>query len=582
MPTNRSPLRLFELFRAAGVARSSRPEPAAMSLEALEPRVLLSGSLELPEGVEVRPWRDGQVVAVEDSWIATFDRTVDKQTLTAAFSTVIGELGIAIDGYMLRGSRFVEFVTPDPLNERAIDYVRSRVGNLINIEPNVAYAPQRVANDPLNDLAWWIDNEGQPIPGQPAGVPGADISLEEAWEVTTGSSGVVIAVIDTGVEWYHEDLADNIWQNAGEIPGNGIDDDGNGYVDDVRGWDFGTATFGPGGTGAFGGDNDPDDNAQGGGHGTAVAGTIGAVGNNGIGIAGVNWDVSILPIKIANQQGALVGGAIVAAHNYLTDLILRGVNIVASNNSYGAFAPGFYGDEFEEFDFEREAIEDFIAAGATFVASAGNDSNDNDDAFTSYPAAYDLPGIISVAATNNRDELASFSNYGATTVDVAAPGEAILTTAVNNSYTFIDGTSFSGPDRGGHRRADEDGPPRPDPRTGDQRPDRLVGPHRGVAGPGGRRRPGERRPRVAVHHDRRSACAADHARPDRRRPPVAAAGFLQRAGAGPAGGHPQPDLAGACRGRRVVLRRQRGDHRADQRGAGRHRHGADHHPPAGS
>lgn len=447
MPTSLDPSarmsRLTELFRRAGAAWASR-EPSSTLLEPLEPRVLLSAVVELPEGVEVRPWRGGEVAAIEGSWIATFDRSVTKDRLTAEFSKLVYELGISLDGYMHRGNRFIEFVTSDPLHEGAIDWVKDRVGNLVNIEPNVAYAPKRVANDPLNDLAWWVDNVGQPIPGQPQGTAGADISLEEAWEITTGSSGVVIAVMDTGVEWYHEDLADNIWQNPGEIAGNGIDDDGNGYVDDIRGWDFGTATFGPGGTGQFGGDNDPDDTAIGGGHGTAVAGTIGAVGNNGIGISGVNWDVSILPIKIANEQGALVGGAIIAGHQYLTDLILRGVNIVASNNSYGAFSPGFF-EEFEEFDFEREAIEDFIAAGATFVASAGNDSNDNDDVFTTFPAAYNLPGIISVAATNNRDELAAFSNFGATTVDVAAPGEAILTTSTNGTYTFIDGTSFSGP-----------------------------------------------------------------------------------------------------------------------------------------
>ena len=439
-PTSR---RLFELFRRAGSAPSSAHQTPT-AFEALEPRVLLSATLELPTGVEMRDWNGGQVAAIEDSWIATFDRSVSKETLTAEFSKVIGELGIELDGYIARGQRFIEFLTPDPLNERAIDFAKDRIGNLINIEPNVAYKPNRVANDEQNGEAWWIDNVGQPIPGQPQGTPGADISLEEAWEITTGSSGVVIAVIDTGVEWYHEDLADNIWSNAGEIPGNGVDDDGNGFVDDIRGWDFGTATFEPGGTGQFGGDNNPDDTAIGGGHGTAVAGTIGAVGNNGIGIAGVNWDVSILPMKIANEEGALVGGAIIAAHNYLTDLILRGVNIVASNNSYGAFAPGFF-EEFEEFDFEREAIEDFIAAGATFVASAGNERNDNDDVFTSFPAAYNLPGLVSVAATNNRDELAGFSSFGETTVDVAAPGVAILTTNTNNSYTFIDGTSFSGP-----------------------------------------------------------------------------------------------------------------------------------------
>ena len=435
--------RLTDLFRLAGAAAPARMDTSTR-VEPLEPRVLLSSAIELPAGVEMRPWGGGEVAAIEDSWIATFDRSVNKETLTAEFSKVVHELGIAIDGYMHRGNRFVEFLTPDPLHEAAIEVIRDRIGNLIDIEPNVAYAPSRVANDPLNGEGWWIDNVGQPIDGQPQGTPGADIKLEEAWEITTGSSGVVIAVVDTGVEWHHEDLVDNIWQNAGEVPGNGIDDDGNGFIDDVRGWDFGTATFGPGGTGQFGGDNDPDDTAIGGGHGTAVAGTIGAVGNNGIGLAGVNWDVSILPIKVANEDGALVGGAIISAHQYLADLINLGVNIVASNNSYGSFAPSFF-DEFEDFSFEREAIEDFIAAGATFVAAAGNDSNDNDDAFTAFPAAYNLPGIISVAATNNRDELAGFSNFGETTVDLAAPGEAVLTTAVNNQYTLIDGTSFASP-----------------------------------------------------------------------------------------------------------------------------------------
>lgn len=445
MPISTRRNRLTNLFRMAGAARSTQgPTEGPVTMEVLESRVLLSAMVELPDGVEARPWRGGLVPAIENSWIATFDRSVTKQTLTAEFSKVIFDLGIALDGFMHRGNRFVEFITPDPLHEGAIDIVRAQLGNLVNIEPNIARAPMRVPNDPGLGQQWWVENTGQPIPGQLQGTPGADIRLPAAWDITTGSSGVVVAVVDTGVEWYHPDLAGNIWSNPSEIPGNGIDDDGNGFIDDIRGWDFGTATFGPGGTGAFGGDNDPDDNSLGGGHGTAVAGTIGAIGNNAFGIAGVNWDVSILPIKIANQQGALVGGAIIAAHQYLTDLKLSGVNIVASNNSYGAFSPAFFA-EFEEFDFERQAIEDLIAAGVTFVAAAGNDSNDNDDVFTAFPAAYDLPGIISVAATNNRDELASFSNFGATTVDVAAPGEAILTTTTGGAFTYIDGTSFASP-----------------------------------------------------------------------------------------------------------------------------------------
>lgn len=435
--------RLTDLFRLAGSTASGRTE-APTRVEALEPRVLLSAVLDLPESVELRDWNGGQVAAIKDSWIVTFDRSVTKETVTAEFSRVVADLGIALDGYVKRGGRFIEFVTPDPLNQAAIEVVEARLDNLMSIEPNKAFASARVSNDPQNGDAWWIDNIGQPIEGQPQGTPGADIKLEEAWDTTTGSSGVVIAVVDTGVEWYHEDLADNIWQNAGEIPGNGIDDDGNGFVDDIRGWDFGTLTFGPGG-GLFGGDNNPDDDAIGGGHGTAVAGTIGAVGNNGIGIAGVNWDVSILPIKVADDFGALSLGGIIAGHVYLTELIRGGVNIVASNNSYGAFAPAAYDEATEEFNAERQAIEDFVAEGATFVAAAGNDSNDNDDAFTAFPAAYNLPGIISVAATNNRDELADFSNFGETTVDLAAPGEAVLTTAVNGEYTFIDGTSFASP-----------------------------------------------------------------------------------------------------------------------------------------
>jgi len=441
MSTTTPARRVLDLFRRSGRAPAARPA----LLETLEPRVMLSASLNLPEGLEVVDYRGGQVVALEDSWIMTFDRSVTSETLTAEFSGVVADLGISVDSVLHRGRRFMEFTTPDPLNERAIDWVRGQTDNLINIEPNVARSPTRLPDDPLLDQQFWVENTGQPIPGLLQGTPGADIDLERAWEVTTGSSGVVIAVVDTGVEITHPDLADNIWVNPGEVPGNGIDDDGNGLVDDVNGWDFGSSDFGPGGAGRFGGDNNPDDDSVGGGHGTAVAGTIGAVGNNGFGITGVNWDVSILPVKIANDAGALVGGAIISAHEYLTDLLNRGVPIAASNNSYGAFAPGFFQEEFEDFDFEREAIEDFIAAGGTFVASAGNDANDNDESFTTFPAAHNLPGIIAVAATDNRDELASFSNFGETTVDVAAPGERILTTTTGGGFTFIDGTSFSGP-----------------------------------------------------------------------------------------------------------------------------------------
>ncbi len=278
------------------------------------------------------------------------------------------------------------------------------------IEPNYIFSISRTPDDLRFSELWGLRNTGQT-----GGIPGADISATDAWDTNTGSSNVIVGVIDTGIDYTHPDLAGNIYTNAGETPGNGIDDDGNGFVDDVRGWDFVNQ------------DNDPmDDN----GHGTHVAGTIGASGNNGIGVTGVNWSVRLMPLKFLNSEGSGTAADAIAAIEYATQM---GVDIM--NNSWG-------GSEYSE--ALRLAIVDASNAGIFFVAAAGN-SGANSDRSPEYPASFNVPNVISVAATDHFDQLANFSNYGATSVDLAAPGVDILSTLPSAGYGVFSGTSMATP-----------------------------------------------------------------------------------------------------------------------------------------
>jgi subtilisin family serine protease len=296
-------------------------------------------------------------------------------------------------------------------------------------DPRVAYADPNfvlhaadLPNDPFLPQLWALDNTGQTV-NWTAGTPDADIDAKEAWNVSTGSPDVTVAVIDTGVEVTHPDLAANIWVNEGEnCPGcrtNGVDDDGNGYVDDWRGWDF------------VNGDNDPtDDN----GHGTHVAGTIAAAGNNGTGVVGVTWSSKIMPLKFLGSDGSGTTEDAISAILYAR---AKGVPIL--NNSWG-------GGEFSQ--ALLDVIGEADASGELFVAAAGNDFT-NTDAEPFYPSSYDVPNLLSVEATDQFDRKAWFSNYGARTVDLGAPGTNIYSTYRGATYRFADGTSMATPEVSG-------------------------------------------------------------------------------------------------------------------------------------
>jgi len=321
--------------------------------------------------------------------------------------------------------------------------------------------PAALPNDPSFALEWGLLNTGQY-----AGLPGNDIAATGAWEFTTGSRNVVVAVIDSGIDLTHPDLAANLWVNPGEIAGDGIDNDGNGFVDDVHGWDFV--------------DNDgvPQDGF---GHGTHVAGIIGAVGNNGTGVTGVNWQVSIMALRVQDDRGVGFTSAVVAALRYAT-MMRRdyGIMVVASNNSWEA--PAGYSSVVEQ------VIREHGEAGITFVAAAGNNGTDT-DLTPKYPGAFDLPNVITVASLTPQGGLASSSNYGPRSVDVAAPGTVIQSTYKNGGYGILSGTDQRRRDphrdpRHGHARglAGRQGGQRPAQRLGG---DRVVGPRADrAAGPG--------------------------------------------------------------------------------------------------
>lgn len=281
-----------------------------------------------------------------------------------------------------------------------------------NYQVRVAALP---VNDPLAGSLWGLSSD-------------RGLDVERAWDVTAGSSDVVVAVIDTGVDYNHPDLSANMWTNPGEVAGNGVDDDSNGYVDDVHGVNtaLGAAQRG----------NPFDDN----GHGTHVAGTIGAVGDNSVGVVGVNQTVKIMALKFMDASGAGRLSDAIAAIDYMVNMkAVHGINVRVSNNSWGggSYSPALHA-----------AIDRARAAGIVFVVAAGNSAVDV-DTYPSYPASYEVSNVVSVTAIDQEQNLASFANYGAEGVDIAAPGVGILSTLPGNRYGYLSGTSMAAPHASG-------------------------------------------------------------------------------------------------------------------------------------
>ena len=282
---------------------------------------------------------------------------------------------------------------------------------VVYAEPNYIVHADLTPNDPRFGELYGMRNTGQT-----GGTPGADIHAVNAWDIYTGDPNMLIGVIDTGIDYNHPDLVDNMWTNTAEANGTpGVDDDHNGYVDDIHGYDF------------FNGDGDPFDDHF---HGTHCAGTIAGRGNNGVGVAGVNWRARLVAIKFLNNGGSGTTDGAIQAIEYAI-----AVGVKFTSNSWGGG------------DFSQPLLDAINAAGVQgqlFVAAAGNAAT-NTDIVPFYPSGYNTPYVLSVAATDASDNLASFSNYGPTTVDLAAPGVDILSCQPGGGYQLLSGTSMATP-----------------------------------------------------------------------------------------------------------------------------------------
>jgi len=304
----------------------------------------------------------------------------------------------------------MQITLDDPRSSNSFTFGSGSGGGMVSY-------PMNLPDDPMFGSQWSLQNTGQN-----GGKDGADISAVNAWDTTRGSESIVIAVLDSGVDYTHQDLIENMWHRPAEVAE--YSDRELGTIDDINGFN------------AVDNLRDPmDDN----GHGTHCAGIIGAEGGNGFGISGVNWHVKIMPLKFMNAFGQGTTKDAIEAINYVIDRKKDGVNVRVISASWGSTS-------------KSKALGDAIKRageeGILFVAAAGN-SSENSDRRPHYPAGYDLPNVISVAATDRNDQLATFSNYGAKTVHIAAPGRDILSTWLNGTFREASGTSMATPEVSG-------------------------------------------------------------------------------------------------------------------------------------
>ena len=360
------------------------------------------------------------VSASSDSIIVKYKKNASKEmrkqarSLVKAKITDLNKDEIDDNFKTLLSGRLAKFTVSGMSTKEAIDRLKSHQA-IEYAEPDYRITIESTPNDPRFEELWGLNNEGQT-----GGTVDADIDAVEAWSISTGSSDVVVGVIDTGIDYTHPDLAANAWVNTQEIAGDGIDNDNNGYIDDVHGIN------------AITDEGDPMDDQ---GHGSHVSGTIGASGNNSVGVVGVNHDVSIVGCKFLDSTGSGSTSDAIKCIDYMVDLKNAGVNVRVLNNSWGG--GGF-----------SQALADAITvseeADILFVAAAGNDALDN-DANPHYPSSYEHESVLSIASTDSTDNMSSFSQWGATSVDMGAPGSAILSTVPGGGYASYSGTSMATP-----------------------------------------------------------------------------------------------------------------------------------------
>ena len=379
----------------------------------------------------LKPHRDGEVII---GFRSSTDEASKQRTLASVGGGIIQLLGTAQERANTRGG--MQRVRIAGTVAAALDRLQNDPA-VAFVEPNYIMQHTDVSNDPhyTAGTLWGLFGDDSPVCGPSGTTNSFGSDAEEAWAYgATGSKQVYVGVVDEGIQVNHPDLAANIWNNPYD-PVDGRDNDGNGYVDDTNGWDFAHK------------DRTVYDPSDGDMHGTHVSGTIGGVGGNGVGVAGVNWNVTIISAKFLGPQGGSLSDAIDAI-NYLRDLKARhGLNIVAINNSWGG---GFYSSAL------HTAILRAAKQGILFVAAAGN-SGFNNDFFPAYPSNYTTlqpsmiesaagyEAVVAVAAIDSSGRLASFSNYGASSVDIGAPGVSILSTLGGSSYGSYSGTSMATP-----------------------------------------------------------------------------------------------------------------------------------------
>lgn len=354
------------------------------------------------------------VTSIDGQFLIKFSKTLQSNSSNSR-SAMRSELGVKkVKSFEINGAELVEAENGTTIDDQYAKELLAS-GAIEYIEPNYIVSIDSTPNDTRFSELWGMNNTGQT-----GGTANIDIDAPEAWNLSTGSNTVVVGVVDTGIDYTHPDLENNMWVNPGEIAGNGVDDDHNGVVDDIYGYN------------AYANNGNPlDDNN----HGTHCAGTIGGAGNNSKGVAGVSWNVKLMALKFLSSSGSGSTSDAIEAIQYAVTMKNAGVNIKVLSNSWGG---GGFSQSLED------AISQANSAGILFIAAAGNSASNNDSTPT-YPANYNVSNVISVAAIDHNGALASFSSYGANTVDLAAPGVSILSTVPGNSYASYSGTSMATP-----------------------------------------------------------------------------------------------------------------------------------------